>query len=53
LSHPFDPNYGKLTDRFAFEISTGKVLRGKTFQDGLVKDGILPVNSRKVHDEGM
>jgi predicted DCC family thiol-disulfide oxidoreductase YuxK len=53
LSHPFDPNYGKLTDRFAFEINTGKVLREKTSQDGLVKDGILPVNSRKVHNEGM
>ena len=29
LSYPSDPNYGQLTDRFAFEINTGRALREK------------------------
>jgi len=29
LAYPSDPNYGKLTDRFAFEINTGRTLREK------------------------
>jgi predicted DCC family thiol-disulfide oxidoreductase YuxK len=32
-SHPFDPDYGDLTDRFVFEINTGTALRGMTVED--------------------
>jgi hypothetical protein len=37
-SYPFDPNYGKLTDRFVFEINTGRALREKTLEDRSVTD---------------
>jgi predicted DCC family thiol-disulfide oxidoreductase YuxK len=38
LSYPFDPNYGKLIDRFVFKINTGGVLREKKFNDRPVTD---------------
>jgi len=33
LSHPSDPHHGKLTDRFIFEINTGRALTEKNFQN--------------------
>jgi predicted DCC family thiol-disulfide oxidoreductase YuxK len=50
LSYPFDPNYGKLTDRFAFEINTGRVLREKKLEDHAVTDTALPLEPRAVQD---
>ena len=38
LSYPSDPNYGKLTDRFAFEINTGRALREKKLENRSVTD---------------
>ncbi len=32
-NNPSDPDYGKLTDRFAFEINTGRALREKKLED--------------------
>ena len=32
-SYPFDPNYGRLTDRFVLEINTGRTLRETIFAD--------------------
>jgi len=54
LSHPFDPDYGKLTDRFAFEINTGKVLRERS-QEDLVRGGMLPLKTQRPqnNDNGM
>ena len=54
LSHPFDPDYGKLTDRFAFEINTGKVLRERSPED-LVRGGMLPLKTQRPqnNDNGM
>jgi predicted DCC family thiol-disulfide oxidoreductase YuxK len=31
-SYPFDPHYGNLTDRFVFEINTGRALREKKLE---------------------
>ena len=50
LSYPFDPNYGKLTDRFAFEINTGKALREKTLEDRSVKGAAPPLEPYAVKD---
>ncbi|MFL5589090.1 MAG: DCC1-like thiol-disulfide oxidoreductase family protein [Ktedonobacteraceae bacterium] len=49
-SYPFDPNYGKLTDRFAFEINTGKALREKTLEDRSVKGAAPPLEPYAVKD---
>ena len=43
LSHPSDPNYGELTDRFIFEINTGRALREKKLEDRSVKDAAPPL----------
>ena len=48
LAHPFDPNYGKLSDRFAFEINTGRVLREKKLDDRSVTDTAAPLESHAV-----
>jgi predicted DCC family thiol-disulfide oxidoreductase YuxK len=48
LSHPDDPNYGKLTDRFTFEVNTGRALRDKEPDDRSVKDAAPPLESRAV-----
>jgi len=32
VSHPYDPNYGKLADRFSLEINTGRTLREKKLE---------------------
>ncbi len=50
LSHPFDPNYGKLTDRFAFEINTGRALREKKLEDRSVTDTARPLEPHAVTD---
>jgi len=49
-SFPLDPNYGKLTDRFAFEINTGKALREKTLQERSVIDSVPPLEPQAVKD---
>jgi predicted DCC family thiol-disulfide oxidoreductase YuxK len=46
LSYPFDPNYGRLTDRFVFDINTGKALREKQLADRSVTD---PAPLREPH----
>ena len=43
LSYPSDPNYGKLADRFAFEINTGRTLREKNLEDRSVRDSAPPL----------
>jgi len=48
LSYPFDPNYGKLTDRFVFEINIGRSLREKTLEDRSVTDTAPPLESHAV-----
>ena len=48
LSYPSDPNYGKLTDRFAFEINTGRTLREKKLEDHSVKDTAPPLEPQAV-----
>jgi hypothetical protein len=50
LSYPSDPNYGKLTDRFAFEINTGRALREKKVADRSVTDAVLPLEPHAVKD---
>jgi hypothetical protein len=52
LSHPSDPNYGKLTDRFTLEINTGRALREKKLEDRSVKDTapLLEPHAVKVGD---
>ena len=50
LSYPSDPNYGKLTDRFAFEINTGRALREKKLEDRSVKDAAPPLEPHAVKD---
>jgi hypothetical protein len=54
LSHPLDPDYGNLSDRFAFEINTGKVLRERSPED-LVRGGRLPLKTQRPqnNDNGM
>jgi predicted DCC family thiol-disulfide oxidoreductase YuxK len=53
-SYPFDPNYGKLTDRFAFEINTGKALREKTLAVRSVTDSAPSLEPHAVKDgDGM
>jgi len=47
-SYPFDPNYGKLTDRFAFEINTGRALREKTLEDRSVTNSTPPPEPQAV-----
>jgi predicted DCC family thiol-disulfide oxidoreductase YuxK len=37
-SYPFDPNYGELTDRFVYDINTGRGLREKKLEAPLVTD---------------
>jgi hypothetical protein len=37
-SYPFDPNYGNLTDRFVFEINTGRALRETKLKHPSVTD---------------
>ena len=49
-SYPFDPNYGKLTDRFVFEISTGKARRETTLEDGSVIGSAPPLEPHAVKD---
>jgi predicted DCC family thiol-disulfide oxidoreductase YuxK len=44
LSHPSDPNYGELSDRFAFDINTGKVEREKRHEDRPLT-GVRPPDS--------
>jgi hypothetical protein len=54
LSYPFDPNYGNLTDRFAFEINTGRALREKTLEDRSVTDTAPLLEPHAVKDgDGM
>jgi predicted DCC family thiol-disulfide oxidoreductase YuxK len=48
LSSPFDPNYGKLTDRFVFEINTGRALREKTLDGRSVIDTVPPLEPHAV-----
>jgi predicted DCC family thiol-disulfide oxidoreductase YuxK len=48
LSYPSDPNYGKLTDRFAFEINTGRALREKKLEDRSVTDTAPPLEPHVV-----
>jgi len=43
LSHPFDPNYGNLTDRFVFEINTGRALREMKVDDRSGTDSAPPL----------
>jgi predicted DCC family thiol-disulfide oxidoreductase YuxK len=50
LSYPFDPNYGNLTDRFAFEINTGRALREKKLEDRSVTDTAPPLEPHAVKD---
>jgi hypothetical protein len=50
LSYPSDPNYGKLTDRFAFEIDTGRTLREKKLEERSVTDAAPPLESHPVKD---
>ena len=50
LSYPSDPNYGKLTDRFTFEINTGRALREKKLEDRSVKDAAPPLGLHAVND---
>jgi predicted DCC family thiol-disulfide oxidoreductase YuxK len=50
LSYPSDPNYGKLTDRFAFEINTGRALREKKLEDRSVTDAAPPLEPHAVKD---
>jgi len=50
LSYPSDPNYGKLTDRFTFEINTGRALREKKLEDRSVKDAAPPLEPHAVKD---
>ncbi|HSX79674.1 MAG TPA: hypothetical protein VLQ80_14025, partial [Candidatus Saccharimonadia bacterium] len=52
LSYPFDPNYGKLTNRFAFEINTGGALREKTLEDRSVTDSVPPLEPHAVKAGG-
>src|SRR5262249_34230499 len=33
LSYPSDPNHGRLTDRFTFEVDTGRATREKRLED--------------------
>ncbi len=49
-SNPFDPNYGNLTDRFVFEISTGRALRAKKLVDPSVTDSAPPLQTHAVKD---
>jgi predicted DCC family thiol-disulfide oxidoreductase YuxK len=48
LSYPSDPNYGKLAERFSFEINTGKTLREKKLEDRSVADTALPLEPEAV-----
>ena len=48
LSYPSDPNYGKLAERLAFEINTGKTLREKKLEDRSVADTALPLAPQAV-----
>jgi predicted DCC family thiol-disulfide oxidoreductase YuxK len=48
LAYPSDPNYGQLTDRFAFEINTGRTLREKKLEDRSVKDTAPPLEPQAV-----
>jgi predicted DCC family thiol-disulfide oxidoreductase YuxK len=52
LSYPSDPNYGKLTDRFAFEINTGRALREKQLEDRSVTDTEPRLEIHTVKDGG-
>ena len=47
LFHPSDPNHGKLTDKFVFEVNTGKGLREKTLQNrgAETSTSVSPVNA--------
>ena len=47
-NNPSDPNYGKLTERFAFEINTGRAPREKTLEDRSVKDAAPPLEPHAV-----
>jgi predicted DCC family thiol-disulfide oxidoreductase YuxK len=49
-SYPFDPNYGELTDRFVFEINTGRTLREQKLDDQSVKDYAPPLEPQAVKD---
>jgi hypothetical protein len=48
LSYPFDPNYGRMTERFVFAIDTGKALREKTLEDRSVIDSTPPLEPHAV-----
>ena len=49
-SHPFDPNYGELTDRFVCDINTGRGLREKKLEDRSVTDSAPPLEPYAVKD---
>jgi predicted DCC family thiol-disulfide oxidoreductase YuxK len=49
-SYPLDPNYGKLTDRFIFEINTGRALSEKTLEDRSVADSAPPLEPHAEKD---
>jgi predicted DCC family thiol-disulfide oxidoreductase YuxK len=49
-SYPSDANYGKLTDRFVFEINTGRALREKKLEDRSVTDSAPPLEPQAVKD---
>jgi predicted DCC family thiol-disulfide oxidoreductase YuxK len=49
-AYPFDPNYGSLTQRFVFEINTGRALRETTLANHSRSDSVPPRASEPVKD---
>jgi predicted DCC family thiol-disulfide oxidoreductase YuxK len=49
-AYPFDPNYGSLTQRFVFEINTGRALRETTLANHSRSDSVPPLASEPVKD---
>jgi hypothetical protein len=49
-AYPFDPNYGSLTQRFVFEINTGRALRETTFGNHSRPGSVPPLASDPVKD---
>jgi hypothetical protein len=49
-AHPFDPNYGTLTDRFVFELNTGRAWSEMTFDEHSRADSTPPLAPDAVKD---
>ena len=49
-SYPFDPNHGKVTERFIVDVNTGQALRKKPLEDCSGTDSGPPLEPHAVND---